>query len=500
MRSDPDRVCVLVVDDEPRIRDGLKRVLNPMGYFVLTVSSGREALATLASQDVAIVLLDLQLPDTNGMEVLNVIREKHPHIVVIIITGFGTVQTAAEAMRKGAYDLLPKPFDPDQLRLAIGRAREKMHLEEEARNLKLEKRRTLNDLSVEKSRLHTVLNALPIGVLVTNADGAGVLLNPAFARYMNLPQDTAPGRDLTAYVQDEGVCRMILALCGDCPDKDCPDIAESPTHEFSIGEEKYLLARGEKILGEQGDCLGAVVTIVDITAMKILDRLKGEFVAKVSHELRSPLSTIHEQLAMVLSDLVGQLSPSEEHLLSRAKEKTQGLISLIGDLLDLSRIESGVVCKTPRAVDLEELLENIIAFLGTKAAAKQQTLTLSRTPNPLPAIQADPLALESIFGNLIANAINYTPDKGRIEVKIDPTESHLSVRVSDTGFGIEPRHLEKIFERFYRVKTEKTRYITGTGLGLPIVKGLVDALGGSIHVESVPEQGSTFTVVFPTNT
>jgi len=498
MRSDPDRVCVLVVDDEPRIRDGLKRVLDPMGYFVLTASSGREALSMLASRDVAIVVLDLQLPDTNGMDVLNVIRQRHPHIVVIIITGFGTVQTAAEAMRKGAYDLLPKPFDPDQLRLAIARAREKMHLEEEARTLQQEKRRTLNDLAVEKSRLHTVLNALPIGVLVTNAEGAGVLLNPAFARYMNLPRDTAPGRDLTAYVQDEGVCHMIRALCDECPDKGCPDIEQSPTHEFSIGEEKYLLARGEKILGEQGDCLGAVVTIVDITAMKILDRLKGEFVAKVSHELRSPLSTIHEQLAMVLSDLVGQLSPSEEHLLSRAKEKTQGLISLIGDLLDLSRIESGVVCKTPRAVDLEELLENIIAFLGTKAAAKQQTLTLSRTPKPLPAIQADPLALESIFGNLIANAINYTPDKGRIEVKIDPTESHLSVRVSDTGFGIEPRHLDKIFERFYRVKTEKTRYITGTGLGLPIVKGLVDALGGSIHVESVPDQGSTFTVVFPT--
>jgi two-component system, OmpR family, phosphate regulon sensor histidine kinase PhoR len=91
-----------------------------------------------------------------------------------------------------------------------------------------------------------------------------------------------------------------------------------------------------------------VVTIVDITAMKVLDRLKGEFVAKVSHELRSPLSTIHEQLAVVLSDLVGQLSPTDEHLLSRAKEKTQGLIALIGDLLDLSRIESGVVCELPK--------------------------------------------------------------------------------------------------------------------------------------------------------
>ncbi|MBR9980222.1 MAG: hybrid sensor histidine kinase/response regulator, partial [Desulfatitalea sp.] len=107
------------------------------------------------------------------------------------------------------------------------------------------------------------------------------------------------------------------------------------------------------------------------------------------------------------------------------------------------------------------------------------------------------LALESIFGNLIANAINYSPDGGAIEVILDRTDADLRVAVRDNGFGIEARHLDKIFERFYRVKTEKTRYITGTGLGLPIVKGLVEALGGRIEVASVPDQGSTFTVILP---
>lgn len=493
MPSAPDRICVLVVDDEPVIRDGLKRVLEPMGYRVRTAGGGQEALALLAAEETAIVLLDLQLPDINGMDVLHVIRERHPHIVVIIITGLGTVQTAAEAMRNGAYDLLPKPFDPAQLRLAIGRAREKMRLEAEARHLQQEQLRTLADLSLEKSRTHTILNALPIGVLVTDALGAAVLINPAFVRYMDLPDDTTAGRPLASYVQDEGLGRLIMGLSQGCH----ADPGAGPAHEFRVGAEKFLMARGRPIAGAQGQCLGAVVTIVDITAMKVLDRLKGEFVAKVSHELRSPLSTIHEQLAMVLSELVGQLSPTDEHLLSRAKEKTQGLIALIGDLLDLSRIESGVVCEAPKAVRLEELLENIIAFLGTRAAARQQTLRMTRPPNPLPAIQADPLALESIFGNLIANAINYTPDGGTITVAIDAAGTHLRVDVQDNGFGIEARHLDKIFERFYRVKTEKTRYITGTGLGLPIVKGLVDALGGRIHVQSDPDQGSTFSVMLP---
>jgi two-component system phosphate regulon sensor histidine kinase PhoR len=222
-------------------------------------------------------------------------------------------------------------------------------------------------------------------------------------------------------------------------------------------------------------------------------------VAKVSHELRSPLSTIHEQLALVMSDVVGQVSPTDEHLLSRAKEKTQGLIFLIGDLLDLSRIESGVVCKTLRPVVLDELLENVIEFLGTRAAAKQQRLTLSLPRGSLPPLKADPLALESIFGNLITNAINYTPEGGSIEVKVAVDGADLRVAVSDTGFGIEPRHLDKIFERFYRIKNEQTRYVTGTGLGLPIVQGLVESLGGKIHVQSTPGQGSTFTVRLPVN-
>ena len=218
--------------------------------------------------------------------------------------------------------------------------------------------------------------------------------------------------------------------------------------------------------------------------------------AKVSHELRSPLSTIHEQLAMVLTDLVDQLSAADAHLLSRAKEKTQGLISLIGDLLDLSRIESGVASE-PTHVQLEDLIENIISFLNTKAAGKQQTVSLNHPKTALPAIEADPLALESIFSNLITNAINYTPEKGVIEIALQENGTAIETRVKDNGFGMESRHLEKIFERFYRVKTEKTRYITGTGLGLPIVKGLVDAMGGQIKVESSPDEGSIFIVLLP---
>jgi two-component system phosphate regulon sensor histidine kinase PhoR len=353
---------------------------------------------------------------------------------------------------------------------------------------------TLTDLGTGKSQIHSIIHALSNGVMVTDAGGRVVLINPTFIEQMDLPRDTVPGLPLEAYISDGGLRHLVTEISRGRQ----AALGNVAPYEFSVGNEKYLQARIRTVVGVEQECLGAAVTLEDITAMKVLDRLKREFVAKVSHELRSPLSTIHELLAAVLSDIVGQVSSTDEHLLSRAKEKTQGLIALIGDLLDLSRIESGAVCEAPKPVILEDLLENIIDFLGTRAAAKHQDLVLDRPKEPLPAVKADPLALESIFGNLITNAINYTPDNGKIEVRVRLSGSNIQVQVIDNGFGIEARHLDKIFERFYRVKTEKTRYITGTGLGLPIVKGLVDSLAGHISVESTADRGSTFTVLLPT--
>jgi signal transduction histidine kinase len=148
-------------------------------------------------------------------------------------------------------------------------------------------------------------------------------------------------------------------------------------------------------------------------------------------------------------------------------------------------------------VHLEDLLNDIVDFMKERAAKKNQNLILDLPAETLPALTADPLALESIFGNLITNALNYTQAGAEIRVKAELVGLSIQVSVIDNGFGIEARHLEKIFERFYRVKDENTRFITGTGLGLPIVKGLVDSLGGFINVASTPGSGSKFTVTLP---
>ncbi len=484
-------MSILVVDDEDSIREGSERILTRMGFQVYKASRGSEGLDILGRHPVEIVLLDLKMPGMDGMEVLAHIQQLNSEILVIIITGYATIETAIEAMKRGAYDFIPKPFEPDQLRMVINRARERIRLTEETEMLAQERQRNLADLGTEKSRIRTIVESLPNGILVTNVQGQVALINPAFQWLMGIEEDVATGEPVESCIQDKGFCQLVKDISAG----NAHTLSE--TYEFTTIGEKYLQATGRPVLGDVGECLGAVVNLVDITAMKVLDRMKSEFVAKVSHELRSPLSTIHEQLALVLKDMVEKESTRDQYLLSRAKEKTQGLISLIGDLLDLSRIEAGNVCIDFKPIKLDELLKNIVDFMETRANGKNQRLKLVLHDEPIPLIKADPQALESVFGNLIANAINYTPEGGAIEVGISLLPEKIQIDVSDNGFGIEAKDIDNIFKRFYRVKNEKTRFITGTGLGLPIVKGLLDELGGSIQIQSEPSQGSTFTVFLP---
>jgi len=484
---------VLIVDDEQDIREGSERILTRIGFDVSKAANGQNGLEIFQAARPAIVLLDLKMPGMDGIEVLEKIRIIDDNAIVIVITGYATVETAIQAMKQGAYDFIPKPFEPDQLRLIVNRAAEKIRLERAAEKLSRERRRTLQDLGTEKSRIRTIIESLPNGVLVTNTQGYVVLMNPAFKQLLGFDTDHPVGENIDNYFTDDGLCKLVMEISQGRH----IDFEDIPEYEFSISKNQHFMAKGRPVLGQKNECLGAVVTIVDITALKMIDLLKSEFVAKVSHELRSPLSTIHEQLAVVLGDMMDIAPETDQKILGRAKEKTHSLISLIGDLLDLSRIEEGIICKEPVPVQLDTLLKSIIEFLRDKANTKKQTLTLEILDENLPELQADPLALESVFGNLVANAINYSPENGHIRITVEMAGINIKVSVIDNGFGIESKHLNQIFERFYRVKNDQTRYITGTGLGLPIVKELVQTLGGFVEAESEFGKGSTFTVLLP---
>ncbi|MBF0390473.1 MAG: response regulator, partial [Desulfamplus sp.] len=492
---DPKKV--LVIDDEPSLRDGAKRILSKMGFEVFLAPKGEDGLLVIEQEPIAIVLLDMKMPGMDGMEVLKRIMALERGIIVIVITGYATVETAIEAMQRGAYNFIPKPYQPEQLRITVSRAKEKLELAIETKRLQEERKRNLADLQTEQSRTLTIIESLPNGVVVTNIVGKVVLINPACYRYLDIdPQKKPEDITIEEIFKNSGLCSLIL----DISKGKYVDYADIPAYEIEIDNKKFFMVRCRPVLGEKRECLGSVVNVVDISTMKALDHVKSEFVAKVTHELRSPLSTIHEQLNMVMMSNMGDskdgaANEEEQYILSRAKEKTKALIATIGDLLDLSRIEAGMVAKEPKPVQVDELLKNICDFLNARATAKNQTLTLTTPETPLSPLTADPMAMESVFGNLISNAINYTPDGGQIDVACDLAGNNIRVMIKDNGFGIDAKYMDKIFERFYRVKNEKTRFINGTGLGLPIVKGIVDSMNGYINVESEVNRGTTFTVL-----
>lgn len=482
---------VLIIDDEESLREGVERILSRINYEVLKASRGEDGIDILKKEHVPIVLLDMKMPGIDGLEVLKRIGRMDKGILVIVITGFATVETAIEAMKQGAYDFIPKPFEPDQLRIVVNRAREKLQLKLDAIKFEEERKRTLAHLHTEKSRMLTIVESLPNGVIVTDTKGKVVLANPASYQHLDIDFRLEPGCHISKYVPDENLCELILDIADS---KSCNDDVFS--YELALKNEKYVLAKGRPVLGEKQECLGAVLTLMDISAMKVLDHIKSEFVAKVSHELKSPLSTIHEQLALVLRDKIEDTTENNQHILYRAKEKTQALISTIGDLLDLSRIEAGIVFREPEDININNLLQSVVSFLDTNATSKGQRLILEKNSQQL-SVVADPIAIESVLGNLITNAINYTQKGGEIRVSSEMIEEKVKIVVKDNGFGIKEEYYKQIFERFFRIKNEETRFINGTGLGLSIVKGVVDSFGGDIYVESEPGKGSAFSVLIP---
>jgi signal transduction histidine kinase len=202
------------------------------------------------------------------------------------------------------------------------------------------------------------------------------------------------------------------------------------------------------------------------------------------------------QLKVILDGLAGQVSDKQAEILSRASEKINALIAMSGELLDLSKIESGLIHMERQVLSLQPLLEDQVSFFQARARAKEIQLTLDME-TALPDVNANQTNMEEVISNLVSNALNYTPEKGKITVGAGVQDDHIRVSVSDTGIGIAPEDMELIFNRFYRVKNADTRHIIGTGLGLPIVRSIVDAHHGRIQVESQVGKGSTFTIFLP---
>src|SRR3990170_4150977 len=193
-----DQAQILVIDDEQIMRDGCSRILSKDGWAVICAENGSQGLDEIQAhmERIDVILLDLMMPGMSGMEVLDQVRTIDPNLIVIVITGYATVESAVEAMKKGAYDFIPKPFTPDQLRIVVRRALERRTLQKEAEFLRREREKSLRDIATEKSKIKTIINCMGDGVLVCDRDSCIVLSNPAASRMLKVPESSLIGNFL----------------------------------------------------------------------------------------------------------------------------------------------------------------------------------------------------------------------------------------------------------------------------------------------------------------
>jgi PAS domain S-box-containing protein len=484
---------ILVVDDEQVIRDGCQRILSKRGCEVVQARDGQEGLECLKKDHFDIMLLDLKMPGLTGSEVLEKSKQIDPDLLVIIITGYATVESAVEAMKIGAYDFISKPFNPDQLTIVVNRALEKKRLEKETERLRLEREKSLQDVATEKSKIRTIVNCMADGVIVTDRESRIVLNNPAAARMLGLRDALLVGKPLSECIQDEELGRIIGEICA-CTYSE-PSIL---SREFVVGESTvtHLRAHSCPVTSDEGDILGSVIVLEDISYLKELDRMKSNFVAMVSHELRAPLAAIEQQLMVMRDGFAGEVSEKQRHIIGRIKKRSDGLMTMIRNLLDLSKIETGQIMQQKELVNMNDLLRGVLDLFSSQAAGKKITLRFEEA-REAPLIEADRSNMEVVFNNLVSNGIHYTPEGGSIGLETTVEEDFIKVEVSDTGVGIDSEDLHKVFDRFFRVRSEETRHVVGAGLGLAITKAIVEAHLGCIEVKSEIGKGTTFSVLLP---
>jgi two-component system phosphate regulon sensor histidine kinase PhoR len=335
-------------------------------------------------------------------------------------------------------------------------------------------------MSAEEAQLRTILDAMVEGVLVTDREGRIRLTNAALQKLAGRVE----GRTAVEAIRSAELHEAVEgALRGE---------ASSVTLEIRVGVESRLLAAQVAPLPARS---GVVAVLHDVTELKLADTVRRDFVANASHELRTPLTAIRGFAETLADGAIGD-PVLAKRFLGRILEHAVRLQRLVDDLLELSRAESPDVAFTLGPVDLGAAVARAIRGLERNAAEKQITLSAEGLDEAPIFVEADAVALDHVLVNLVDNGVKYTPEGGRVTVSIDiATEEGVVIEVSDTGGGIAPQNLPRIFERFYRVDSGRAREVGGTGLGLAIVKHLVQRMGGEVGVESRLGRGTTFRVV-----
>ncbi len=370
----------------------------------------------------------------------------------------------------------PRRIEPTELDLLSTLASETAVLIENARLFQL--------AESGRRRLAAILSSTSDAILVTDRDDCLLLVNPAAERALGIPAEELVGKKVVETPLDPALVRILTEPLG----RSGPLVEEVP-----LPGGRVFYASASTILSAEGENMGRVVVMRDITHFKELDEMKSEFVATVSHDLRAPLTFIRGYASML--PMAGDLTPKQQEYLDKIFSGIEQMSTLVENLLNLQRIEAGVGLEE-RPCHVGALLVEAVDGMRARAVAKGLTLRLEAS-EPAPVIWGDAMLLRQAIANLVDNAIKYTPSGGTVTVGLQTVGQEIHISVSDTGVGIAPEDQVRLFEKFYRIRRRGMEDVPGSGLGLAIVKSIVERHGGRIWVESQLNWGSTFTIALP---
>ena len=496
--------AVLVIDDERLVRDLCSETLSSAGFRVLTAKDAQEGLRLVKGEPIGVILLDGMMPQMSGIEALRLLGEVAPEAPVIMITAYSTQSRVIDSLRSGAYDFLPKPFEAQDLLHSVRRAMERHQLLQENRELMQRLEEKVKEQTVElakgKQLMENVLTNMASGLLVVDPEGRITMVNQPGAETLHLSQEGLLGRKLLELFPDawellkveDGQRELNLRL------QDGSSIPLGFTNS-------YLLDPG-------GRREGVIVLFRDLSEIKRLqeevrrkDRLVtiGEVAAGVAHEIRNPLFGI-SSVAQILAREV-DFDQIHRDLVSAMLSEIKRLNALVEDLLLYGRPSKLHLHQE----DLNQIWEEILGLSADRLAEGGLHVRKELDPS-LPLTLLDGHKIRQVFLNLLKNAMEATPPGGTITVTTKVRSKELGVRgqeetshsslltprwveigVEDTGLGIAPENVERIFDLFFTTKA------SGSGLGLPICRRIIEDHGGSILVQSEKGKGSCFTILLP---
>jgi signal transduction histidine kinase len=473
---------ILIVDDDEALLDALPEALRLRmnGVRIDTSDSAFQALEMIKATDYEAIVSDIKMPGMDGLALLSEIKQIRPSTPTLLITGHGERDLAVQALRGGAYDFVQKPIDRDYFVASLERAIEVRRLG-----------RHVEQQQIDLERHARVLEHVDRGVFLIDDSGIIRYWNPAAHAITGLAAKSVVGRPADEALPGWAVIGPevpVSAVPG-------PGSLEAKTLPLDIdGRELWISISG--VLFEDG----TVYAFRNLTEERALDELKGEFVATVSHELRTPLAAIYGAAQTLRRADVELSDENRGRLLEVIATESERLTRIAEEILLANSIDSGRLAIEPDIVEVDRLVGDVVEEIRGVFSERSDIDIDLVMPEEVAPIHGDGDKLRQVLINLLDNAVKYSPDGGRVEIRVERSASRLRLIVQDEGLGIPHGEQQRIFGKFYRLDPQLTRGVGGTGLGLYICRELVRRMDGRLSVTSKEGAGSTFVIELPTAT